>query len=58
MTRKDMIFALTRYEIEWVFDNSEYFDEVVDFFASGGFNKYNNEILQKLYELKCVEVEA
>jgi len=56
-TRQEMVLALTRYEIEWVFENLEHLDEVAEFFANSGFHKYTNESLQKLYELKLAEVE-
>ena len=40
--RKQMILALTRYELQYIQDNPEYLQDVAVFFAEGGFNNHTN----------------
>jgi hypothetical protein len=59
MNRQELIYALTRYEIEWLIQNTEqkYIEDVTDFFSTGGFTTSEDKELQRLYDLKIgVEV--
>ena len=47
MNRKNLIKALTKYELEWLCDNPEHLDGCVDFFANGGFANMTDEQLTK-----------
>jgi hypothetical protein len=59
MTRKDMILALTRYELAWVIDNPEHKNRAAEFFAQGGFSNLTDEGLKKcIDDNEWVEVEA
>lgn len=56
MNRQELIYALTRYELEWFIDNGEpYVKDVSDFFSLGGFTTFEDEELQRLYDLKIRE---
>ena len=46
MTREQMILALTKYELQWLLDNPEHFNDVAKFFADGGFNNLTDAELQ------------
>lgn len=50
MTREKMIHDLTKQELEYLFDINGDFNESVQFFADGGFNKYEDEELQAQWE--------
>jgi hypothetical protein len=50
MTREKMIHDLTKHELEYLFDMNGDFDDVVHFFAKGGFNTYADKELQKKWE--------
>ena len=45
MTRKQMIKALTKYELEWAAENPEHLDGIAEFFASGGFDNWTDQSL-------------
>lgn len=44
-TRQQMIFALTKYELEYLRDNPECLEDTAAFFANGGFEKYTDDKL-------------
>ena len=51
MNRKELIHALTKYELVWFIDNGEpYVEEISEFFANGGFAYWSNEELQTQYD--------
>ena len=45
MTRKEMIEALTLFELQFLFGSPEYLEDVASFFADGGFGKSTDEEL-------------
>ena len=49
LNRKELIYELTKYEIEWFSknDDDQYLWELSDFFAKGGFITWSDESLQK-----------
>ena len=49
-TREEMVYELTKHELEYLFDMNGDFDDVVHFFAGGGFNAYKDKELQKKWE--------
>lgn len=56
MTRDELIRAATRYELNWYRSNctgneDDCEDDIVNFFADGGFLSYSDERLRKFYEL-------
>ena len=56
LNRQQMIEELTKYELSFLLDIipdtvPSYFDEMVEFFAKGGFNTWTTEALQKKYDL-------
>jgi len=57
MNRKELISALTRYEIQWFLDQDDqsYVGEMAEFFADGGFNTWTTEDLQEKYDLQIAE---
>ena len=59
INRQQMIEELTKYELSFLLDTSDsfpkYFDEVVEFFAKGGFISWSDEKLQKKYDLFIAE---
>ena len=54
MNKQQLIYALTRYELEWVIQNSEqeHIEDAADFFSMGGFTTFEEKELQRLYDLK------
>jgi len=54
-SRREMIKALTKYELEFISGHPEYFDHTAGFFADGGFNSYDDDQLKKQYVLKIEE---
>lgn len=45
-TKKQMIHALTKFELEYLRDYPEGMDDTtIEFFASGGFTKYTHDEL-------------
>ena len=50
MNRKELIYELTKYELEWFSQNTENIKYVSDFFATNGFNSWSDEELQKMYD--------
>jgi len=57
LNRKELIYELTKYEIECFSknDDDQHLWELSDFFAKGGFISWNDESLQKKYELFIAE---
>ena len=49
-TRKSMVDALTKFELQYLLDNPEWLDDNAEFFAGGGFANYTDEQLMKKYE--------
>jgi hypothetical protein len=57
-SRKEMILALTKYELEFVSDldkDHEWFEHTAVFLANGGFNNYDDDHLNQQYVLKIAE---
>ena len=54
MNKQQLIYALTRYELEWFIQNTEHqhIEDVSDFFSMGGFTTFEEKELQRLYDLK------
>ena len=53
-TREEMIYDLTKHELEFLFamgDMNGDFDDTVQFFANGGFNKYEDEELRTQWDV-------
>jgi hypothetical protein len=51
VTRSDMIAALTRHELEWIYGGvcREELDGAVEFFAKGGFIDWSDDKLIRKY---------
>ena len=52
-TREDKILALTQNEIDWFLGNGEELglvQDVIDFFAKGGFYTHSDEKINDSYE--------
>jgi hypothetical protein len=52
-TREEMILVLTQNEIDWFLGNGEELNlvqEVIAFFAKGGFYTYSDERIKEQYE--------
>ena len=54
MNKQQLIYALTRHELEWMIQNTEqqHIEDVADFFSMGGFTTFEEKELQRLYDLK------
>ena len=51
MNRKELIYELTKYELDWFVDNGKPYDILFyEFFANGGFNVWDDKELQKKYD--------
>lgn len=57
MNRQQLIYALTRHELEWFSQNTEqtHIEDVSDFFSLGGFTTFEDKELQRLYDYKIGE---
>jgi hypothetical protein len=57
MNRQQLIYALTRHELEWFLQNTEqtHIEDVSDFFSLGGFTTFEDKELQRLYDLHIGE---
>jgi N-acetylglutamate synthase-like GNAT family acetyltransferase len=56
MNRQELIYALTKYELEWFIHNGHpWIEDTTKFFADGGFHSYSDEQLQKKYDLDIAE---
>jgi len=54
-TREEMIFELTKHELEYLFDMNGDFEESVRFFSKGGFFAYTDEALLKQWKFQFTE---
>jgi hypothetical protein len=45
MIRNEMIFLLTKYEMQFLIDNPDCLEATIEFFANGGFNKLSDQEL-------------
>jgi hypothetical protein len=57
-SRKEMILALTKYELKFVSGvdaDHEWFEDTAKFFANGGFTTYTDDHLNQQYFLKIAE---
>lgn len=45
MLRKEMIFLLTKYEMQFLLDNPDLIEQTIKFFADGGFNQLSDQEL-------------
>jgi hypothetical protein len=52
MSRKELIYELTKYEMDWLIQNVEFNDmlDFYEFFASGGFYNWSDKALQQKYD--------
>jgi len=57
-TREEMVYDLTKKELEYLFDMNGDFGEVAQFFADGGFNKYEDEELRTQWDVTFTEEEG
>ena len=57
MNRQELIYVLTRHELEWFSQNTEqtHIEDVSDFFSLGGFTTFEDKELQRLYDLHIGE---
>ncbi len=51
MNRDKMIEVLTKNELSMLCENTYMLDDIAEFFSNGGFNKYDDVALEKLYHL-------
>ena len=58
VTRKQMIEALTHYELRLLIDNPDNLSEITEFFSNGGFDIYTDKSLKDQYKRKCLTEEA
>jgi len=57
-TRKEMILALTKFELQYFLDNPEWLEDNAIFFANGGFNNHTNEqLIKQCRENVWIELE-
>jgi hypothetical protein len=54
INRQQLIFELTRYELEWFTQNTDkhIIEELSDFFSNGGFYSLEDTDLKKMYDHK------
>jgi hypothetical protein len=45
MTREEKILALTKYELEFIVEHTQWVNDTAEFFAKGGFNADTDEEL-------------
>jgi hypothetical protein len=60
ITRKQLLFDLTKHELEYTLANPEISEDVIVFMSEGGFNVYTdvellNEWRQNFTDLDCME---
>jgi hypothetical protein len=51
LTRDQMIYELTKFELEYLVGDPHLIKEMVRFFSDGGFNNYNYDYLKRQYEI-------
>jgi hypothetical protein len=51
MDRKELLYELTKYELDYLIQNVDFNDmlDFYEFFANGGFYNWSNEALQEKY---------
>jgi len=54
-TREEMIYDLTKKELEYLFDMNGDFGEVAQFFADGGYRVYTDEALRKQWTFQFTD---
>jgi hypothetical protein len=52
MTRKELIYELTKYELDYLIQNVDFNDmlDFYEFFAKGGFYNWSDKELQRKYD--------
>ena len=58
LNRQELIYELTKHELQWFSQNADddqHLWDLSDFFAKGGFMAWDDESLQKKYELFILE---
>jgi len=52
MTRQEMIHELTKFELQYFYNNNDdgYLEELTKFFADGGFIQWSNEDIEDKYK--------
>ena len=56
MTRKQIIRALTKRELQYLIDNPDILDDQsIEWWAKGGFNDYTNEQLEKSFSINAFQ---
>jgi len=53
-TRSEMVYALTKYELEYLIDNPEWLEDTTKYFADGGVNTKTDAELFSLCKIKHV----
>ena len=51
LTREQMIYELTKFEIEYIMGDNYLPNEMVTFFSNGGFNNYAFDELERAYTI-------
>jgi hypothetical protein len=51
LTNEQMIFDLTKFELEYLVGDPYLIKEMITFFSNGGFNIYTTEQLKRQYEI-------
>jgi len=54
-SREEMIYDLTKHELEFLFDMNGDFDDSVQFFANGGYQKYTDEKLSSAWQFQFTD---
>jgi hypothetical protein len=50
-TKEQMIYNLTKFELEYLICSPEIVKEMITFFSDGGFNTYTLEALQRQHDI-------
>jgi hypothetical protein len=51
LTREQMIYDLTEFELEYLVGYPYLINETITFFSNGGFNTYTLEALQRQHDI-------
>lgn len=51
LTREQMIYELTKFEIEYIMGVNHLPNEIITFFSNGGFNNYTFDELEREYTI-------
>jgi hypothetical protein len=54
-TREEMVYDLTKHELEYLFDMNGDFGEVAQFFADGGYRVYTDEALLRQWQFQFTD---